>query len=192
MIILTIHDRIDDPENPVPEEQLQDVIDTMIRAGTEAKNEIIMVHFARLLAQMLDQYKSAKLKNAKLQAAHLKRTAEGHAKAASAPVAAPADSAATTAVDSTPATHIQIRGILTTGQKHMFFSLQDAGGPLPKLRYFGTHSVDILPRFGYSRSPSGLEYDRNEKGVFVPRCGVDERQVRALLEDFIVFFDAAL
>ena len=138
---------------------------------TEAKIELILKYFAQLLAQMLDQLKSRKIS--------LKRSAEGQSKG--------------------PAGVVEVRGILTTGQRALFFGLRDpsptasitsssasssssstAGQDvLPQLTYYGSYSLDVLPR--KTGRESGLADPVEE--------GVSAHQIRELLLAYIVFFN---
>ena len=158
MINLTVRDTVeDDDDNMVPAEDLLEQMEISMQAVTEAKNSLIMKYFAQLLAQLLDQHKSTGLKMQK-----------------SVKTPARADGNCST------------RGILTTGQKSMFFALKNTCG-LPVLLYFGTFTLNILPR--QWRNASGLDYSLNAAGqVTAPDTGVDKDAVKQLLVAYIVFF----
>lgn len=113
---------------PAVEEQ-KELEKQMMEAVTEGQNELIMKYFAQLLAQMLDRYKSDCLQR--------RRSRKGFKSAAADRPFCP------------------IRGILTTGQKTLFFGLQDTPGR-PILKYFGTHTLHILPQTDVPREWAGL------------------------------------
>lgn len=175
--------------DPVEEEEEYLTAETKERrhahllAVTEAKNEVIMKTFAELLGQLLDQHRSSALKKQKVATAAAKSVfaaaRHAHAQASTAEAAAAPSTSLGLCTAST-------RGILTTGQKTVFFSLDETAG-LPKIVYYGTYTLNILPRLSHSKS--GLEYTVNERGVMVPLVeGVDRAAVRQLLVAYIVFF----